>query len=350
MNVINLRSNSTAKGKVLVIYTGGTFGMVYDEASGVLQPYDFQNILQYFPEVKKLQLDISFVSLKKIIDSSNIELSNWQELAEIINKNYEIFDGFIIIHGTDTMAYSASALSFMFNNLNKPIIFTGAQLPVSEVRSDARDNFITALEIASSKQKNEASIKEVCIYFNNFLLRGNRAKKVESAHFDAFESPNYPPLAESGINIDYFRQNSLTPPDQPLHVQFGFDPNVAVLKLFPGMTELYVDGIVNCSNLKGLIIETFGSGNAPNSYWFTKKVKMAVEMGVVVYNVSQCYKGHVNQNRYETGRHLLDIGVVSGDNITTEAAITKMMHILAIETDLEKVKNYLANNIAGELG
>ncbi len=350
MNANGQPSGVTHKGKVLIIYTGGTFGMVYDTSDNLLKPYDFQNIVDYFPEIKKLNLEIRFVSLSKIIDSSNIELENWQELGEIIEKNYHDYDGFIIIHGTDTMAYSASALSFMLTNLAKPVIFTGAQLPVSELRSDARDNFITALEIASSKTEGTATVQEVCIYFNNFLLRGNRAKKVESAHFDAFESPNYPPLAQSGINIDYFYNNLVIRPKGEFKVLYGFEARVAVVKLYPGINEIYVKHILQLPHLKGLILETFGSGNAPSFSWFTSIIKNAIDNGVVVYNVSQCYKGHVNQNRYETGRHLLEVGVVSGDNITTEAAITKMMHLLANESDLMKIKTLLAQNIKGELG
>lgn len=346
---LSIISFSEPQGKVLIVYTGGTFGMVRKEGTNTLEPYNLSNLMDFFPELRQLHIDIDLLEISNIIDSSNVSPQVWIELCTIIEEVYVHYDGFIIIHGTDTMAYSASALSFMIENLQKPIIFTGAQLPVSMIRSDARDNLITALEIAVLKDKGEAILKEVAIYFNNILLRGNRAKKVESSHFDAFESPNYPILAETGINIDF--QDSLWQPSEGLKTLFykKVANEVAVVKLFPGMTEAYLKPIFANSSLKGIVLESFGSGNAPSYPWFLTLLENALSRGVYIYNTSQCIKGMVAPNRYETGKKMYEIGVIPAKDITVEAAVTKLMVLLGNFTDVSIIENKLRNDICGEM-
>lgn len=323
--------------------------MVKKQGTDTLEPYNLSNLIDFFPELRQLYIDIELLEISNIIDSSNVSPQVWIELCALIEEAYERYDGFIIIHGTDTMAYSASALSFMIESLQKPIIFTGAQLPVSMIRSDARDNLITALEIAVLKDNGEAILKEVAIYFNNILLRGNRAKKVESSHFDAFESPNYPILAETGINIDF--QDSLLRPSREHHTVFykKVVSDVAVVKLFPGMTESYLEPIFANVSLKGIVLESFGSGNAPSYPWFLALLEKALARGVYIYNTSQCIKGMVSPNRYETGKKMYEIGVVPAKDITVEAAVTKLMVLLGNFTDPTTVENKLRNDICGEM-
>ncbi|HTJ49677.1 MAG TPA: asparaginase [Cyclobacteriaceae bacterium] len=345
--VINTPSGKP-RSHILIIYTGGTFGMTYDK-DGVLIPFDFGLILEHLPALKNLALQLTVVSFENPIDSSNINPGHWQLLGEIIQENYHSHDGFVVLHGTDTMAFTASAMSFMLEGLNKPVIFTGAQLPISEARSDARENLITALDIASARKDDQALVPEVCIYFDYELLRGNRSKKVESMQFDAFDSGNYPPLAKAGVKIDYnFAVIQKPDKTKSLKVHSAVDTNISILKLFPGINEATVQAILNTPNLKAVVLETFGSGNAPTIAWLINQLKAAIERGILILNVSQCPGGTVWQGRYATSKNLREIGVISGDDLTTEAAVTKLMILLG-EKGVEKTKDIIGKSIAGEM-
>lgn len=344
---INTALPANPKARVLIVYTGGTLGMTYD-SNGVLIPFDFNHILENLPTLKSLLLDLTVVSFESPIDSSNIEPVHWEAIGKIIFENYKEQDGFVVLHGTDTMAYTSSALSFMLRGLGKPIILTGAQLPITDPRSDARENLITALEIASAKSNGKPIVPEVCIYFDYELIRGCRAKKVESMHFDAFQSENYPPLAKAGVKIDYALDAIAKPSHEELLLISNFDTNVSVLKLFPGITEATVRAIIETPGLRGLILETYGAGNAPNVKWFLELIEKAIGDGIIVVNISQCPGGMVIQGRYETSRALDDIGVIGGADMTTEAAITKLMLFLG-QYEVAAVRKLIGKSIAGEL-
>ena len=343
---------SAASGKprsrILIIYTGGTFGMEYDR-DGVLTPFDFASILEHLPTLKNLHLEITVISFEVPIDSSNINPGHWQLLGKIIYDHYHENDGFLVLHGTDTMAFTASALSFMLEGLQKPVVFTGAQLPISEPRSDARENLITALDIVSSRKDGHALVPEVCIYFDYELLRGNRSKKVESMQFDAFDSGNYPPLAKVGVKIDYnFAAIKPLGKTESLVLRTGIDPNISIIKLFPGITQATVNAILSTPGLKAVVLETYGSGNAPTLPWLIEELKRSIESGIIVVNISQCPGGRVLQGRYETSKKLQQIGVIAGADMTTEAAVTKLMLLLG-EYGAAKTKDLLGLPLAGEL-
>lgn len=344
---INTASPSMPKARVLIIYTGGTLGMVHD-ASGVLVPFDFSHILEHLPALRTLSLELKVISFENPIDSSNVEPAHWEEMARIIELHYDTQDGFVILHGTDTMAYTASAMSYILQGVNKPVIFTGAQLPISEPRSDARENLITALEIAAAKENGVPLVPEVCVYFEYELLRGNRAKKVESLHFDAFRSDNYPALAKAGVRIEYNYAAIKTISKEKLRLQTRFNHQVALLKLFPGISKQFVQQVLTTPQLKGLVLETYGSGNAPAADWFIEALHNAIEAGVIVLNVSQCPGGMVMQGKYATSRKLEEMGVISGQDMTTEAAITKLMYLLG-NYDPTEVRKKIQESIAGEL-
>jgi L-asparaginase len=352
MNIIKLKTKADGKDdvKVLVIYTGGTLGMVYDAKSDSLVPFDFAQIPENLPEMSRLDFEISVLTFDNLLDSSNMTPKIWVQLANIIADNYAYYDSFVILHGTDTMAYTASALSYLLEDLNKPVILTGAQLPIGVARTDAKENFITALEIAAAQTHNRPIISEVCIYFNSVLLRGNRARKNESVQFNAFESENYPVLAEAGIKIEYnkpYLKHYVS--DAQLKVHQTLDENVIILKLFPGITEKVVRNVLEIRDLRGVVLETYGSGNAPTTEWFLKLMKEFIEKGIIIYNVSQCNGGRVSQGRYQTSQYLQEIGVVSGADITTEAAITKLMFALGQSNDIQAIKKTLRHSIAGEI-
>ena len=345
---INTALPQRPKGRILIIYTGGTFGMTYDE-QGVLIPFDFNLILEHLPTLKNLALELTVVSFETPIDSSNIIPEHWQLLAKIIYQNYESHDGFVVLHGTDTMAYTASALSFMLEGLTKPVIFTGAQLPITEARSDARENLITALDFASAKDTSgKPLVPEVCIYFDYELLRGNRSKKVESMQFDAFDSGNYPPLAKAGVKFDYNFSVIRRIGETRLKLRVGIDQNISILKLFPGIPSNTVEAILNTPGLKAVVLETYGSGNAPTSACLLDSLKSAIARGVIVLNISQCPGGMVIQGKYQTSLELQQIGVIGGADMTTEAAVTKLMSLLG-EYDKNTAIKLLSQSIAGEL-
>jgi L-asparaginase len=345
---INTALPEKPRARVMVIYTGGTFGMAHD-TSGVLVPFDFSSLVEHLPALRNLFLDLTVVTFDDPIDSSNVEPSHWLTLGKIIEDHYDDQDGFVVLHGTDTMAYTASAMSFMLQHLSKPVVFTGAQLPISEPRSDARENLITSLEIASAKDHRHPLVPEVSVYFDYHLLRGCRARKVESMHFDAFESGNYPPLAEAGVKIEYNTSAIRSEHHgKKISLLTRFDPAVACLKLFPGIRPETVQSVLQIPGLKALILETYGSGNAPTASWFIGMLKDAVKRGTIILNISQCPGGMVIQGKYETSRTLAEMGVISGVDMTLEAAVTKLMLLLG-EYGAEKTKTLIGKSMAGEL-
>jgi len=345
---INTSASDDPASSILIIYTGGTFGMVYNE-DGALIPFNFGAVLEKIPELRYLEIKITVISFPKPTDSSSIDITHWQSIGYIIYENYSQYDGFVILHGTDTMAYSASALSFMLEGLNKPVIFTGAQIPIGKIRSDARENLVTALEIASQKKNNLPVINEVCIYFNHFLLRGNRSQKVRSSTFAAFESYSYPFLAESGITIEYNHAFLLPFQTNRLKLLHQFETNIALIKLFPNMSRELVKNIFQTPKLRGVILETYGSGNIPGNKWFIDYLINAIKNKITILNISQAVGGEVVHGRYLNSRALEDIGVISGRDITLEAGITKLMHVLGNEQKPDIISYQLSIPLRGEM-
>ncbi len=335
---------------VLLIYTGGTIGMIENPETGALENFNFDQLLKHVPELKKFNYRISSYQFDPPIDSSDMEPQAWAKLVKIINYNYDNFDGFVILHGTDTMAYTASALSFMLENLSKPVILTGSQLPIGVLRTDGKENLITAIEIAAAKINGKPIVPEVCIFFENHLMRGNRTTKINAENFNAFRSYNYPPLARVGIHIKYepSRIRKLHE-EKPFIPHYLFDTNVVILTLFPGMQEGVISSILRSPELKAVILKTFGSGNAPQKEWFIRELKEANERGLIIVNVTQCSSGAVEMERYGTGLQLLQAGVISGYDSTVESALTKLMFLLGHGYSNKEIRYLMNTSIVGEI-
>lgn len=334
--------------QILIIYTGGTIGMMSDPVTKALVPINFEQIMDNVPELERLNCKIKVHSFDTVIDSSNMNPEVWNELARLIERNYDSVDGFVVLHGSDTMAFSASALSFMLENLDKPVIFTGSQLPISAVRTDAKENLMTAIEIAKAKKNDRARVPEVCIYFDYKLFRGNRAFKYNSSKFEAFRSPNYPVLAESGVHLRFSINDIRQPGQAPVVVHNKLADDVAVLKLYPGISPKVVETILT-ADVRGIIMETFGAGNTTTDDWFIDMLKKAIDSGKVILDISQCKVGTVELGRYETSKQLKDIGVANGYDMTFEAAVTKMMYLLGQSNDPLLIKDWLETDLRGEL-
>lgn len=341
----------TQRKKIFIIYTGGTIGMIENPELHALEPFDFDHLIDNVPKIKMLDYEISNFQFAKPIDSSAMNPSHWAEIAEVIEQKYDEVDGFVVLHGTDTMAYTASALSFMLENLNKPVIVTGSQLPIGEVRTDGEENLITALQIAAAEDENgEPMVREVAILFENYLWRGNRSTKSSADNFNAFKSNNYPELARIGLDINFKREYLWRGKvEGKLKVKYPMDTNVMFLTLFPGISELVVRHVLSTPGIKGVVLKSFGAGNAPNEAWFLDVVRQAIERGVVVVNITQCTNGCVMPMRYVTGKELSDAGCVSGYDLTSEAAITKLMHLLGQGLSTDEVKRQMATSLCGEM-
>jgi L-asparaginase len=342
-------TNQPKERQVLIIYTGGTIGMVKDHTSSALQAFDFTQILENIPELNQLGCEIETISFQNPIDSSNMDTTYYIGIAEIIEKNYETYDGFVVLTGSDTMAYVSSALSFMLENLQKPVIFTGSQLPIGYLRTDAKENLITSIEIASAYNGEEPIISEVCLYFEYKLYRANRTTKLSASQFEAFSSMNYPPLAESGVHLNFNQNLLLKSEHNELIVRKNLVTDIVVLKLFPGIPPQMVESMLNIPNLKGVILETFGAGNAPTKDWFIDLLSEAINKGIHIVNVTQCAAGSVLMGHYETSRLLKEIGIIGGKDITTESAIAKMMYLLGVGLTKEEFVQYYQQSLRGEI-
>ena len=341
----------TNKPNILIVYTGGTIGMVKDYKTKVLKVFDFSQIVDKIPELKQLDCHINSLSFEELIDSSNMNTHYYVQITEIIEANYEKYDGFVILTGSDTMSYISSAISFMFENLQKPIIFTGSQLPIGDLRTDAKENLITTIEIAAARKNGKPVISEVCLYFEYKLYRANRTTKINAEQFEAFTSMNYPPLAESGVHLNFNEHllHSQKNTSEKLIIRKKLDTNIVILKLFPGITKNVVESILNIKDLKGIVLETYGAGNAPTQEWFINLLKESIQNGILIVNITQCVGGSVLLGHYETSVALKEIGVVNGKDITTESAIAKLMYLLGQNLETKSFKVFFERSLRGEI-
>lgn len=340
-----------SESKILLIYTGGTIGMEVNPDDGSLVPLPFDRLLGYVPELEKLNCELEHVAFKNPVDSSDASPEFWNDIARIIHHNSEGFDGFVVLHGTDTMAYTASALSFMFENLNKPIVITGSQLPMGSLRTDGRENLISAIEVASCKKDGKSILQEVAVYFEYSLYRGNRSHKFSTEHFDAIISPNYPPLAEAGVHLNWNFSALQRKPDQisKLKVNYSWSTEVSILKIFPGISNKQVEYLLNQPEISVVILETFGSGNLSMSNELLSYIKAAIQNGKVIINLSQCRKGSVDQETYASGLRLAKIGVLSARDMTLETTVVKSMYLLGNYGNTDQFKLKFSKSLAGEL-
>lgn len=348
---MNNKQVSPRLNKVLLIYTGGTIGMGHNPDTGALEPLNFDHLLSNFPEFALLPTEVDTYQFTPPIDSSDMSLRRWAQLVRIIADNYEAYDGFVVLHGTDTMAYTASALSFMLENLTKPVILTGSQLPIGQLRTDGKENLLTSIELAAAfGEDGRPMVPEVCIYFSGRLLRGNRSTKESADGFNAFNSFNYPHLCEAGVEFQ-FNPHYILKPDysKPMIPHMAMDPNVVVFSLFPGIQENVVRHMFEAPELRGIVMRSFGSGNAPQKPWLMRLLKDATQRDVTVVNISQCVAGFVKMGRYDTGFQLQDAGVVSGGDSTVESAITKLMFLQAHYKDVRAIRSLMGRSICGEI-
>ena len=341
----------TEKASILIIYTGGTIGMIQNTETGALESFNFDHLLKHVPEVKQLNIDIDAITFNPPIDSSDMEPEMWSRIVTIIEKNYDKYDGFVILHGTDTMSFTASALSFMLEDLMKPVILTGSQLPIGALRTDGKENLITAIEIAAAKNADGTPVvPEVCVFFHEKLMRGNRTTKINSESFGAFDSNNYPMLAMAGTEIQFYTRNiKKYIPGLKLKAHHEYNSNIIIFSLFPGIQQEVVEKVLGAKELKGIIFRTYGAGNAPQKKWLVDALTKATAEGKIIVNITQCAGGSVHMERYETGLQLLEAGVISGKDSTVEAAITKLMYLLGKDLPAEEIRHRMSISFAGEI-